>query len=62
MNLNKYNAAVVMNTFRKTYYFFPSDSMYYFVGSKPYSCPICMKAFASKYTHQAHLKTHQVSF
>ncbi|XP_047037820.1 zinc finger protein 12-like isoform X2 [Helicoverpa zea] len=29
-------------------------------GAKPYACALCNKAFASKYTHQAHLKTHAV--
>ncbi|KAJ2939089.1 hypothetical protein O0L34_g10277 [Tuta absoluta] len=28
-------------------------------GARPYTCTVCAKTFASKYTHQAHLKTHQ---
>ncbi|XP_049882116.1 zinc finger protein 711-like isoform X2 [Pectinophora gossypiella] len=27
-------------------------------GNRPYSCSVCKKSFASKYTHQAHVKTH----
>ncbi|CAH0697857.1 unnamed protein product [Spodoptera exigua] len=29
-------------------------------GARPYRCTLCHKAYASKYTHQAHLKTHAV--
>ncbi|XP_052747886.1 LOW QUALITY PROTEIN: uncharacterized protein LOC113519958 [Galleria mellonella] len=28
-------------------------------GERPHRCALCGKTFASKYTHQAHLKTHQ---
>ncbi|KPJ00018.1 Zinc finger protein 782 [Papilio xuthus] len=35
-----------------------AEHMHTHTGSKPHTCSVCVKSFASKYTLQSHLKTH----
>ncbi|CAG9790019.1 unnamed protein product [Diatraea saccharalis] len=45
----KYNSRTILNEHMNVHY-----------GTRPYTCAVCEKTFASKYTHQAHLKTHSM--